>query len=80
MLSRVQQYLKQHISVLILIGMLSACVTINIYFPAASAQKVADEIIDDVWQLKEGEQDDAKKVSPDGEAESVGESQPKVTQ
>jgi len=32
--------------------MLSACVTINIYFPAAAAEKAADKIIDDVWQLK----------------------------
>lgn len=29
---------------------LTACVTINIYFPAAAAEKVADKIIDDVWQ------------------------------
>lgn len=28
--------------------MLSACVTINIYFPAAAAEKVADEIIKDI--------------------------------
>lgn len=33
---------------------LSACVTINIYFPAAAAEKAADKIIDDVWQLKDG--------------------------
>jgi hypothetical protein len=31
-----------------------ACVTINIYFPAAAAEKAADKIIDDVWQLKNG--------------------------
>ena len=30
----------------------SACVTINIYFPAAAAEKAADRIIDEVWQLK----------------------------
>jgi hypothetical protein len=30
----------------------TACVTINIYFPAAAAEKVADRIIDDVYQLK----------------------------
>ncbi len=30
---------------------LSACVTINIYFPAAAAEKVADKIIDEVWQM-----------------------------
>lgn len=29
---------------------LSACVTINIYFPAAAAEKVADKIIEEVWQ------------------------------
>ena len=32
---------------------LTACVTINIYFPAAAAEKAADKIIDEVWQLKE---------------------------
>ena len=31
---------------------LSACVTINIYFPAAAAERAADRIIDEVWQLK----------------------------
>lgn len=35
---------------------LSACVTINIYFPAAAAEKAADKIIDEVWQLKQGQQ------------------------
>lgn len=34
---------------------LSACVTINIYFPAAAAEKAADKIIDEVWQLKQGQ-------------------------
>jgi hypothetical protein len=33
---------------------LGACVTINIYFPAAAAERVADQIIDEVWQLKPG--------------------------
>lgn len=33
--------------------MLPACVTINIYFPAAAAEKAADKIIDEVWQLKQ---------------------------
>ena len=28
---------------------LSACVTINVYFPAAAAEKAADKIIEDVW-------------------------------
>ncbi len=30
---------------------LAACVTINIYFPAAAAEKAADKIIDEVWRL-----------------------------
>lgn len=29
--------------------MVAACVTINVYFPAAAAEKAADKIIDDVW-------------------------------
>jgi len=33
---------------------LSACVTINIYFPAAAAEKAADKIIDEVWQTQPG--------------------------
>ena len=43
--------------------MLAACVTINIYFPAAAAEKAADRIIDEVWQLKKGE-DAAKSDKP----------------
>jgi len=35
---------------------LAGCVTINIYFPAAAAEKAADRIIDEVWQIKKGEE------------------------
>ncbi|WP_438970398.1 YdbL family protein [Methylophaga sp.] len=45
--------------------MLISCVTINIYFPAAAAEKAADRIIEDVWgpetqpqQAPESEQQD----------------------
>lgn len=41
---------------------LSACVTINIYFPAAAAEKAADKIIDEVWQLKKAQEADAEKA------------------
>lgn len=34
---------------------LSACVTINIYFPAAAAEKAADKIIEEVWQNQPAE-------------------------
>ncbi|HTZ00348.1 MAG TPA: hypothetical protein VMB75_10950 [Rhodocyclaceae bacterium] len=30
--------------------LLTACVTINIYFPASAAEKAADKIIDEIWQ------------------------------
>ena len=40
---------------------LVSCVTINIYFPAAAAEKAADRIIDEVWQLKKGDQPAAPK-------------------
>jgi len=33
---------------------LGACVTINIYFPAAAAEQAADRIIDEVYQMKGG--------------------------
>jgi hypothetical protein len=45
--------MKKIWTVLPLAGMaLSACVTINIYFPAAAAEKAADKIIDEVWQTE----------------------------
>jgi hypothetical protein len=34
-------------------ALLSGCVTINIYFPAAAAEKAADKIIDEVWRTQE---------------------------
>ena len=53
-------------------AILPACVTINIYFPAAAAEKAADKIIEEVWQLKDGE------TKKDGEAKP-NESTPKST-
>ena len=43
--------------------LIPACVTINIYFPAAAAEKAADKIIDEVWQLKPGEEPPAKPAA-----------------
>jgi hypothetical protein len=43
---------KAVIALVVTVG-LSACVTINIYFPAAAAEKAADKIIDDVWHLQD---------------------------
>jgi hypothetical protein len=49
--------------------MLAACVTINIYFPAAAAEKAADKIIDEVWQLQQGQPAPAKKAQPSKDKE-----------
>jgi hypothetical protein len=60
--------MTRKIAVLALFGLLTACVTINIYFPAAAAQEAADQIIDDVWQID----DEAKKATtPDAEATAI---------
>ncbi len=49
-------------------SILSACVTINIYFPAAAAEKAADKIIDDVWQLNPNGKPASSKTDSGGEA------------
>ncbi len=48
-----KKWLRLLPAALVLPVALSACVTINIYFPAAAAEKAADKIIDEVWQLKD---------------------------
>lgn len=52
------------------VSVLQACVTINIYFPAAAAEKAADKIIDDVWQLKNGQKnEDSEKPAEKSDAQ-----------
>jgi hypothetical protein len=41
---------KNVIALSVAASALAACVTINIYFPAAATEKAADKIIDEVWQ------------------------------
>lgn len=53
--------MKKNLGLIAAITLLSACITINIYFPAAAAEKAADEIIDDVWQIKDDVQVPAVK-------------------
>lgn len=54
---------------------LSACVTINVYFPAAAAEKAADRIIEDVWGDKPAEsatkRDDKQTAIHHGRAPGV---------
>jgi hypothetical protein len=46
---------------------LTACVTINIYFPAAAAEKAADKIIDEVWQTQHPD----KTAAPEAKKEET---------
>ena len=46
---------------------LAACVTINIYFPAAAAEKVADKIIDEVWQSEKNATKNPETNAPEKE-------------
>lgn len=55
---------------------LSACVTINIYFPAAAAEKAADRIIEDVWQLKKETKPDADRRTDPSEPSGSTQPQP----
>ena len=45
--------MKKCFSLLMLSAALGACVTINVYFPAAAAEKAADKIIDEVLQSRQ---------------------------
>jgi uncharacterized protein YdbL (DUF1318 family) len=42
-------------TILFCLTLVMACVTVNIYFPAAEIQKAADEIVDEVRQGQKGE-------------------------
>ncbi len=35
---------------------LGGCVTINVYFPAAAAERAADKLIDEIWKIKKGQE------------------------
>ena len=52
--------------------MLSACVTINVYFPAAAAEKAADKIIEDVWGPATSRADATKRDDKSGRCSNGG--------
>ena len=56
--------LKNGLAVIALALELPACVTINIYFPAAAAEQAADKLIDDIWQLKNSEKPNPAETVP----------------
>jgi uncharacterized protein len=45
---------------------LAACVTINVYFPAAAAEKAADRIIEDIWGQEKAAPPAGKEQSSTG--------------
>ncbi len=51
--------------------MLVSCVTINIYFPAAAAEKAADRIIEDVWGPETQPADPSKPEQQEDKQSSV---------
>ena len=55
---------KNGLAVMALAVAIPACVTINIYFPAAAAEKAADKLIDDIWQLKNSEKPNPAETVP----------------
>ncbi|MDX1656367.1 MAG: YdbL family protein [Candidatus Competibacteraceae bacterium] len=57
--------ISRRLGPLIALALLSACVTINVYFPAAAAEQAADRFIEDVWQLRQ-QQDPAPETPPQG--------------
>ncbi|MCW8929135.1 MAG: YdbL family protein [Gammaproteobacteria bacterium] len=54
--------LQQMLSVILISFTVISCVTINIYFPAAAAEKVAEQIVNDVLQSGEPDANEDKKV------------------
>ena len=64
--------MKKLLICLCVAAMLTACVTINIYFPAAAADKAADKIIEEVWQLKDGKE---KTTAPKNATQPVAPAQ-----
>lgn len=57
------------LALIILSSALAACVTINIYFPAAAAEKAADKVIEEVWQIKSDIEKNGAEKAPEKPAQ-----------
>jgi uncharacterized protein len=53
--------------------LLAACVTVNVYFPAAAAEQAADRIIDTVTSQQKSNESSTPKSPPQSRAAPVGE-------
>ena len=58
--------MQNRLFVLLAAATLAGCVTINIYFPAAAAEKAADKIIDEVWQIQKDKDAARTPEAPSG--------------
>lgn len=56
--------------VALLVFVITSCVTINIYFPAAAVEKAADRIVDEVWGEPGKEPGSEQQRKPQGKPES----------
>ena len=61
----------KRLSLLMLCVNLAACVTVNIYFPEAAAQKAADRIIQDIYGDKPGKGEKAPAAPADNKSSSL---------
>jgi uncharacterized protein YdbL (DUF1318 family) len=52
--------------------MLAACVTVNVYFPAAAAERAADRIIQDIYGSGSDDQESQKRSTDDRSSGPVG--------
>ncbi len=58
------QSLKRRSSLILMLLLSTACVTINVYFPAAAAENAADRLIKEVYGLEKAGPEDAPAVEP----------------
>lgn len=62
--------LRNTTAVLVTALFISACVTINVYFPAVAAERAADRIINDVWGEGDQRQQQPSEHAPQSSAPS----------
>jgi uncharacterized protein YdbL (DUF1318 family) len=64
-------YTKRLTYLLTMLWLLTACVTINIYFPAAQAQEAAEKIVEDILSGSEGRTPQPLPATPDEQSSNA---------
>ena len=65
------QILTRMPAVFLIAFIITSCITINIYFPAAAVEKAADRIVEEVWGDKNKEKQKEEMESTPGEPQSL---------